>query len=97
MILNRLLKILLTSVLGFFLLVSPAVITSSCTPGRSAEMKKAEKERAKKAKQAQKEYDKAVKQHLKNQSDATRKMMKSTKKESPKNTPLKTSSGTKCK
>jgi hypothetical protein len=54
-------------------------------------------DREKKEKTEIKNYEKAVKQHNKNQSNGTKTMMKQARKNKGKNTPLKHSSGTKCK
>jgi len=70
---------------------------SSCSSQKNISQRKIEKERERKDKESRKKYDQAIKQHEKNQSAATRSMMKETKKESPKNTPLKKSNGKKCK
>lgn len=83
-------------ILGMMLFSAPLVYTS-CSPGKNSSQHKMEKQRAKKDKEAKKKYDQAIKQHQKNQSAATKAMMKEAKKESPKNTPLKPSSGKKCK
>jgi hypothetical protein len=82
--------------LGMILLVTSYGL-SSCAQGKNASQRKIEKENARKDKEARKEYEQAVKRHEKNQSAATRSMMKETKKDSPKNTPLKESNGKKCK
>jgi hypothetical protein len=82
--------------LGVMILISPGGL-SSCSSQKNAAQRKMEKEQARKDKEARKKYEQAIKQHEKNQSAATRSMMKETKKESPKNTPLKRSSGKKCK
>ena len=82
--------------LGMILLTSPSGL-SSCSPQKDASRRRIEKEKARKDKEARKKYEQAIKQHEKNQSAMTRSMMKQTKKESPKNTPLKKSSGKKCK
>ena len=70
---------------------------SSCSSQQNATQRKVEKEKARKDKEAKKKYEQAIKRHEKSQSATTRSMMKETKKESPKNTPLKRSSGKKCK
>jgi len=94
--LNHFLKTCSILLVGMFVLILPAGLTS-CSPERSASVRKTEKEKARKDKEARKEYDKAVRQHMKRQSDETRSMMKKTKKETTKNTPLKPTSGKKCK
>ena len=63
----------------------------------SSSQRRAEKAKAKKEKEATKKYEQAIKQHQKNQSANTRAMMKQTKKDSPKNTPLRKAKGKKCK
>jgi hypothetical protein len=83
-------------VLGMILLQAPFGF-SSCSQQKSATQRRVEKEKARKDKEAQKKYEQAIKLHKKNQSAATQSMMKEAKKESPKNTPLKKSSGKKCK
>jgi hypothetical protein len=70
---------------------------SSCSQQKDISRHRVEKEEARKNKEARKKYEEALKVHEKNQSAATRSMMKETKKESPKNTPLKRSRGKKCK
>jgi hypothetical protein len=70
---------------------------SSCSHGKDMSKRKMEKQNARKAKESQKNYEKILKQHQKNQSATTRAMMNETNKSSPKNTPLKKSSGKKCK
>ena len=70
---------------------------TSCSHERNASRRKVEKERSQKDKKAEKKYHEAIKRHEKMQSDATKSMMKESKKKSPKNTPLKRSSGKKCK
>ncbi|MCX6244784.1 MAG: hypothetical protein NTU98_08770 [Bacteroidetes bacterium] len=82
--------------LGLSLLLPQASLTS-CRSERSVSERKIEKERKKKEKKAQKEYDQAVKHHMDQQSKNTKAMMKESKKKTPKNTPLKPASGTKCK
>jgi hypothetical protein len=79
------------------LVIGSPVAISSCAGGKNASQKRVEKEKERKDKEARKKYEMAVKRHEKNQSPTTRSMMKETKKESPKNTPLKRSSGKKCK
>jgi UPF0716 family protein affecting phage T7 exclusion len=93
---NRILNALITFLLGLVLLIPPAGMTA-CSPGKSASVYKAEKEKTRKDKEAQKKYEQAVKRHMKKQSKTTQSMMKKTKKETPKNTPLKHASGKKCK
>jgi hypothetical protein len=83
-------------VLGVMLLTAPCGL-SSCSQGKNVSQRRIEKEKARKDKEARKKYEQAIKHHEKNQSGTTRSMMKKTKKESPKNTPLKHSSGKKCK
>lgn len=51
--------------------------------------RKIDREHKKKEKQAQEEYEKAIKRHRDMQSKETQQMMKQTKKESRKKTPLK--------
>jgi hypothetical protein len=70
---------------------------SSFSVGKDPGKRRMEKEKERKDKEARKKYDQAIKQHEKNQSANTRSMMKKTRKESPKNTPIKPSSGKKCK
>ena len=70
---------------------------SSCSQEKDVNKRRIEKEKARKDKEARKKYEQAIMRHEKIQSAATRSMMKETKKESPKNTPLKRSSGKKCK
>jgi hypothetical protein len=87
---------------GILILLCMVLITSpcglsSCSLQKNVSQRRIEKEKERKDKEAQKKYEQAIKQHEKNQSAATRAMMKETKKESPKNTPLKKSSGKKCK
>jgi hypothetical protein len=91
--------ILKTGMLLLFcvLLLGSPCLVSSCSTGKNASQRKVEKEKERKDKEAKKKYEAAIKRHEKNQSAATRSMMKETKKESPKNTPLKHSSGKKCK
>jgi hypothetical protein len=93
---TRLLKKILLVLLSVMVLTSACVL-SSCSSGKNASIHKAEKDKARKDKQSKKNYDKIVKQHTKNQSAATRSMMKQSKKEIPKNTPMKPSKGKKCK
>jgi hypothetical protein len=81
---------------GLFLVTSLSMASSS-SGGKDNSQRRIEKEKARKDKESKKQYDKAIKQHMKNQSAATRSMMKQTKKDSPKNTPLKPSSRKKCK
>ncbi len=82
--------------LGMILLFAPCGL-SSCSNQKNISQRRIEKEKTRKDKEARKKYEQAIKQHEKNQSTTTRSMMKETKKESPKNTPLKKSSGKKCK
>ena len=93
---TRLLKKILLLLLSVMLLTSACGL-SSCSPGKNAGIHKAEKDKVRKDKQSKKNYDKIVKQHAKNQSAATRSMMKQSKKEIPKNTPMKPLKGKKCK
>jgi hypothetical protein len=81
----------------FAMLLSAPCRPSSFSTGKDPGQRKMEKEKEKKDKEARKKYEQAIKQHEKNQSATTRSMMKESKKESPKNTPLKPSSGKKCK
>ena len=83
-------------ILGVLLATTPCT-ASSFSGGKDHSQRRIEKEKARKDKESRKQYDKAIKQHMKNQSAATRSMMKQTKKDSPKNTPLKPSSRKKCK
>jgi len=83
-------------ILLLFIIIMPLGL-STYSQKKDASQRRAEKEKAQKEKVAKKKYDLAIKQHIKNQSATTRSMMKQTKKESPKNTPLKPSKGTKCK
>jgi spermidine synthase len=87
---------------GIFILLvlvlsSATCSLSSCSSQKNISQRRIEKEKERKDKEARKKYEQAIRQHEKNQSAATRSMMKETKKESPKNTPLKKSSGKKCK
>jgi len=89
-------------ILGVLLVFCAMLLSSPCRPssivkGKDPGQRKMEKEKEKKDKETKKKYDQAIKQHEKNQSAATRSMMKQTRKESPKNTPIKPSSGKKCK
>jgi len=93
---NRFLKTVITIVVGLFLLLPQASLTS-CSSERSANVRKAQKEKARKDKEARKQYEQAVKRHMDKQSKTTKAMMKETKNNTPKNTPLKPSSGEKCK
>jgi hypothetical protein len=79
------------------MLVTTPCMASSFSGGKDHSQRRIEKEKAHKDKEAKKQYDKAIKQHMQNQSAATRSMMKQTRKDSPKNTPLKPSSRKKCK
>lgn len=82
-----------------FLAVSLTVVPclTSCKSEKQASVKRSQKDKAKKDKEAQKKYEAAIKQHEKNQSATTRAMMKKSKKDQPKNTPLRKASGKKCK
>ena len=82
--------------LGMILLTAPCGL-SSCSQQKDVSQRRIEKEKARKDKEARKKYEQAIKRHEKNQSATTRSMMKETKKKSPMNTPLKKSSGKKCK
>jgi hypothetical protein len=87
---------------GILFILCAMMLSSPCKPssfakGKDPSQRKIEKEKERKDKEAQKKYEQAIKQHEKNQSAATRSMMKETRKESPKNTPIKPSSGKKCK
>ena len=93
---KHLLKKILLLMLGLMLMTSPCGLTS-CSSAKNASQHKVEKDKARKDKQSKKNYDKIVKQHTKNQSAATRSMMKKSKKEIPKNTPMNPSKGKKCK
>jgi len=81
--------------LAFSLTIAPGL--TSCKSEQQASVKRSQKEKARKDKEAQKKYEAAIKLHEKNQSATTRAMMKKTKKDSPKNTPLRKASGKKCK
>ena len=83
-------------ILGVLLVTTPCT-ASSFSGGKDHSQRRIEKEQARKDKESKKQYDKAIKQHMKNQSAETRSMMKQTRKDSPKNTPLKPSSRKKCK
>jgi len=93
---NRLTKKSVLFIFVMILLAMPYGL-SSCSQEKDVNRRRMEKEKAQKDKEARKKYEQAIKQHEKNQSATTRSMMKETKKESPKNTPLKRSSGKKCK
>ncbi len=93
---NRVKRTGILLLLGLILFTAPHGL-SSCSQQKNISQRKIEKEKARKDKESRKKYEEAIKQHEKNQSAATRSMMKQTKKESPKNTPLKKSSGKKCK
>ena len=93
---NRFLKPDVLLIFGVMLVSSPCII-SSCSQEKNVSLRRGEKEKARKDKEAKKKYEQAIKVHEKHQSAATRSMMKATKKESPKNTPLKKSSGKKCR
>jgi hypothetical protein len=58
---------------------------------------KIEREQKKKQKKAEKEYRRAKKDHVKMQSKETRSMMKRSKKQAKKKTPMKPPGGKKCK
>jgi hypothetical protein len=79
------------------MLLTTAGNLTSFSQGKDKSQRRMEKEKEQKDKEARKKYEMAVKQHEKNQSATTRSMMKETKKESSKNTPLKPSSRKKCK
>ena len=70
---------------------------SSCSQEKDVNKRRIEKEKERKDKESRKKYEQAILRHKKIQSAETRSMMKKTKQESPKNTPLKHSSGKKCK
>jgi hypothetical protein len=93
---NRITKRTIIFIFAVILLAMPYGL-SSCSQGKDVNKRRIENEKARKDKEARKKYEQAIKQHEKNQSAMTRSMMKQTKKESPKNTPLKKSSGKKCK
>ena len=93
---NHLTKKSVLFIFAVILLAMPNGL-SSCSQEKDINKRRIEKENARKDKEAREKYEQAIKRHEKNQSDATRSMMKETKKESPKNTPLKRSSGKKCK
>ena len=78
------------------LLIVPLVMAFAPQDSK-VHQKKIEHDREKKEKLAKKSYENAVKQHNKNQSAQTRSMMKQARKSRGKNTPLKHSSGPKCK
>jgi len=59
--------------------------------------RKVDREHHRKEKAAKKEYQDAIKMHEKNQSKETRAMMKKSKKENKKNTPMNMPGGKKCK
>jgi hypothetical protein len=93
---NRLTKKSILFIFAVILLAMPYGL-SSCSQEKDVNKRRIEKEKARKDKEARKKYEQAIMRHEKIQSAATRSMMKETKKESPKNTPLKRSSGKKCK
>ena len=62
-----------------------------------ANKRKTEREQKRRAKKAEKHYRQAIKEHEKRQSKETRVMMKKSRKESKKNTPMKPPGGKKCK
>lgn len=93
---NRLIKKSIFFIFALILLAMPYGF-SSCSTEKDASKRRIEKEKARKDKEERKKYEQAVKRHKKIQSAATRSMMKKTKNESPDNTPLKRSSGKKCK
>ncbi len=87
---------------GILIILCTMLLTAPCSfsaysQGKDNSQRKIEREKERKEKEKRKKYEMAVKQHEKNQSATTRSMMKETKKESPKNTPLKPASGKKCK
>ena len=82
----------------FATLILFAALCSACIPPQSkTSQARIEKEHRKKEKQAEKQHKEAIKMHEKNQSKGTRAMMKKSKKESRKNTPMKPPGGKKCK
>jgi hypothetical protein len=93
---NRLKMTGILFLLGIFMFTAPCGL-SSCSQQKNISQRRIEKEKARKDKESRKQYEQAIRQHEKNQSSTTRSMMKETKKESSKNTPLKKSSGKKCK
>ena len=85
------------AVLLWLSLLVPQASLTTCRSERSVSERKIEKDRKKKEKKARKEYEQAIKHHMDQQSKTTKAMMKESKKGTPKNTPLKPASGTKCK
>lgn len=84
------------ALIGLLLFLIPFQQTAGAPDGKPNQ-RKIERERARNEKKARKEYEKALKQHQKNQSPETRSMMKKAKKDKKRQTPLKKSSGRKCK
>jgi hypothetical protein len=78
------------------LLFFPALLMAFTPQEGGSGRRKAERERVKKERQADRKYQKDVKQHLNNQSKETKAMMKKSKRNSKKNTPVKPKSGKKC-
>ena len=82
--------------LFLFLLIIPLIMSFSPQDAK-VHQGKINHDREKKEKIARKNYENAVKQHNKNQSNETKTMIKKARRSKAKNTPLKHSSGTKCK
>jgi hypothetical protein len=83
-------------ILFFVILFLPLFLASSPQDSK-VHQRQITHDREKKEKMARKNYEKAVKQHNNNQSKETKAMMKQARKSKGKNTPVKHSSGTKCK
>jgi hypothetical protein len=83
-------KILLSRLLTLLLagIVFPVIIAFAPQEAK-VNQRKIDRDRAKKEKLAWKEYKTAVREHEKRQSQETRSMMKQSKKDARKNTPLK--------
>ena len=84
-----------------FILVFSVMIGFSVSEGTAQEAKvskrKIEREHRRKEKLAEKNYKKAKKDHVKMQSEGTQSMMKKSRKEAKKKTPMKAPGGKKCK
>jgi uncharacterized membrane protein (DUF106 family) len=82
-------KLIFRYVLVSIWIALPVTGISSAPQERQVNQKKIDKEREKRQKEAMKEYNKALKEHHKHQSKETKAMMRQSRKESGKNTPLK--------
>jgi hypothetical protein len=82
-------RVIFRYILIFTWLVLPFAGAAGHPQDAGAGQKKIDREKQKRQKEAQKDYNKALKEHHQRQSKETKSMMRQSRKDSKKNTPLK--------